>query len=69
MKTKGYEIMEAILILDPDTTDETLASIEEFNGLTGQEAKMAAIDYACQLACSALAVVLRDYYYEETFLN
>lgn len=69
MKTKEYEIMEAILILDPNTTAETLASIEEFNGLTGQEAKIAAVNYACQLACSALAVVLRDYYYEETYLN
>ena len=69
MKSKQFEIMEAILLLDPETSDEFLESLEEFDGLTGQDAKIAAINHACELACSALAIVLRDYYYEETYLQ
>lgn len=69
MKSKDFEIMEAILLLDPETSGEFLESIEEFDGFTGQDAKVAAINHACKLACSALAVVLRDYYYEETYLH
>ena len=69
MKSKQFEIMEAILLLDPETSGEFLESLEEFDGLTGQAAKIAAIIHACELACSALAIVLRDYYYEETYLQ
>lgn len=45
---------EAIRILDPDTTGEALAEIEYYNGFSGREAVLKAVDDACVLAVAAL---------------
>lgn len=45
---------EAKRILHPDTTIEALAEIEYYGGLSGKNAKIAACDEACLVACVAL---------------
>ena len=67
-KQKSYEafrIMEAIKILHPETTAEALEDIHEYDGYIGPEAKMAAVQTACRIACEALTIVLHDYYMED----
>jgi len=41
---------EAIRILDPATTVEALAEIEYYAGFSGQKAKVAACNEACEIA-------------------
>lgn len=45
---------EAILILDPETTGETLAEIEYYGGFTGRTKAAQAVSDACILAVAAL---------------
>lgn len=45
---------EAIRLLDPKTTRETLAEIEYYGGFSGDVACVAAIEDACMLAIEAL---------------
>ena len=45
---------EAIRILDPATTGETLAEIEYYNGFAGKTAAVQAVSDACVLAVAAL---------------
>lgn len=45
---------EAKRILHPDTTVEALAEIEYYDGFSGKNAKVAAVDEACLVACAAL---------------
>lgn len=45
---------EAKRLLHPDTTIEALAEIEYYDGLNGKNAKIAACDEACLVACVAL---------------
>lgn len=51
-KTMSRE--EAIRLLDPKTTRETLAEIEYYGGFSGDVACVAAIEDACMLAIEAL---------------
>ena len=43
-------INQAIRILDPDTSSETLGEIEYYGGLHGREKMVAACDEACRVA-------------------
>lgn len=45
---------EAKRIIHPDTTAEALAEIEYYGGFSGKNAKVAAVDEACLVACAAL---------------
>lgn len=45
---------EAIKILDPETSGETLAEIEYYNGFSGKTASVLAVSDACVLAVAAL---------------
>ena len=45
---------EAIRILDPETTGEALAEIEDYNGFSGKTAAVQAVSDACVLAVAAL---------------
>lgn len=45
---------EAIRILDPETTEESLAKIEYYNGFSGKTAAVQAVSDACVLAVAAL---------------
>lgn len=45
---------EAKRLLHPDTTIEAIAEIEYYGGLNGKNAKIAAVDEACIVACAAL---------------
>ena len=45
---------EAKRIIHPDTTLEALAEIEYYGGFSGENAKIAAVDEACLVACAAL---------------
>ena len=45
---------EAIRLLDPKTTASALAEIEYYNGFSGKEACIEAIEDACRLAIEAL---------------
>lgn len=45
---------EARRLLHPDTTIEALAEIEYYGGFSGKNAKIAACDEACLVACVAL---------------
>ena len=47
-------IEEAIRLLDPNTTREALAEVEYYNGFSGKEACIEAIEDACRLAIEAL---------------
>lgn len=47
-------IEEAIKILHPDTTFETITEIEYYGGFKGKEKAMEAVNEACVLACEAL---------------
>lgn len=51
---KTMSIEEAIRLLDPKTTRETLAEIEYYGGFSGDVACVAAIEDACMLAIEAL---------------
>lgn len=50
---------EAIRILDPATTIEALAEIEYYAGFSGQKAKVAACDEACEIAVAAMRELSR----------
>ena len=45
---------EAIRLLDPNTTREALAEVEYYNGFSGKDACIKAIEDACRLAIEAL---------------
>lgn len=45
---------EAIKILHPDTIREVLTEIERYNGFSGREVAIKAIEDACILACKAM---------------
>ena len=45
---------EAIMLLNPKTTASALAEIEYYNGFSGKEACIEAIEDACRLAIEAL---------------
>lgn len=45
---------QAIWILDPETTVEALAEIEYYAGFRGKEAKIHAVEDACDVACEAM---------------
>lgn len=45
---------EAIEILHPDTTAQTLLRIEYCGGVNGEQAMKEAVDNACLVACEAL---------------
>lgn len=45
---------EAKRIIHPDTTAEALAEIEYYGEFSGKDAKTAAVDEACLVACAAL---------------
>ena len=45
---------EAIRLLDPNTTIEALAEVEYYNGFSGKDACIEAIEDACRLAIEAL---------------
>lgn len=45
---------EAIEILHPDTTAQTLLRIEYCGGVNGEQAMKEAVDNACSVACEAL---------------
>lgn len=47
-------IKEAIMLLNPKTTASALAEIEYYNGFSGKEACIEAIEDACRLAIEAL---------------
>ena len=47
-------IKEAIMLLNPKTTASALAEIEYYNGFSGKEACIEAIEDACRLATEAL---------------
>lgn len=47
-------IKEAIMLLNPKTTALALAEIEYYNGFSGKEACIEAIEDACRLAIEAL---------------
>ena len=47
-------IKEAIMLLNPKTTASALAEIEYYNGFSGKEACVEAIEDACRLAIEAL---------------
>ncbi len=47
---------EAIRILDAETSIEALADIEYYGGFSGEKAKRAAVDVACEMAVAALRI-------------
>ena len=47
-------IKEVIMLLNPKTTASALAEIEYYNGFSGKEACIEAIEDACRLAIEAL---------------
>ena len=64
-------IKEAIMLLNPKTTASALAEIEYYNGFSGKEACIEAIEDACRLAIEALEKQVPKSIYEhmETRLN
>lgn len=62
-KTERMERMtreEAIRLLDPETTRAALAEIEYYGGFGGYEARIKAIEEACEMACEALRKEIED---------
>ena len=62
-------IKEAIMLLNPKTTASALAEIEYYNGFSGKEACIEAIEEACRLAIEALEkqVPKKPIEYEDTY--
>lgn len=47
-------VKEAIRLLDPETTRAALAEIEYYGGFRGYDARIKAIEEACEMACDEL---------------
>lgn len=60
-ENNSMTIKQAIRILDPRTTIETLAEIGYYAGFRSHEAEREAVDEACVLACEVMEKYLEEH--------
>lgn len=53
-------ISDAIQILDPKTTSDTLHEIEYYGGFSGKERAVEAVNQACKIACDIMCNYRKD---------
>lgn len=53
-------VAEAIRLLDPETTRDAIAEIEYYNGFSGRDTAIKAVEAACVLAVEALKIQMPE---------
>lgn len=59
-ESREMSIEEAIRILDPATTRDALDEIEYYAGFNGAEARITAVEEACNVACKIMRERIKE---------
>lgn len=60
MIMNNLTISDAIQILDPKTTSDTIREIEYYGGFAGKKIAIEAVNQACEMACSMMRAYRKD---------